>query len=336
MPEIPASKTMIDSKTLTGSHSIMYQYPNEPVEYIGGEKGDSLNYARYRYFKNFDDNQLKDDYLRWVKRRDYCIFKNQDTGQLIAALASKRGNQIYHNRVMRRYAHLKKVTKELRRFAERSFTQVLWVSYTYAPPHTPDLWSRVGTDWNKYITRMRKAYGGIDVIRVFESTKKGNPHIHAILFFRERKFRVYRHYSKQDKKWKWRVPENRELQKHWVHGYSDNQGVTVLERIMRYIMKYLSKQLKNIDDNALLLARMWVYRKRSYSISRNILDLKLKYTLDLPINSIIQTKESWILIGIWNIEYDLTGRTILAVNDLGQEVDLLLLDDIKRGLELYL
>ena len=44
-------------------------------------------------------------------------------------------------------------------------------------------------EYNRAVTRLRRKYGQISILRVWEASKKGYPHIHAILLFHDSKFK---------------------------------------------------------------------------------------------------------------------------------------------------
>jgi len=98
---------------------------------------------------------------------------------------------------------------------------------------TEDSWKEVGRDFNRWITRLRKKYGKIDVARVFEAHESGYCHVHAVLYFRNTIWKGFR----------WG---------EWVNG---------------------KRQITYRVDRVGELALCWFFRKRSFSFSGHLSEL---------------------------------------------------------------
>lgn len=256
------------------------------------------------YFSTRDETQLKQNFLDWFQEKTYILFRQKSTGRIFSVPVARRGNDRYRWRVLNKWHNLKNTVRMLQRLCGRNESGVLFVTLTYDPKKlTMDqAWQRTGKDFNNFMSRMRKSYGKIIAIRVFQAHESGWPHIHVILFFRHRKFRM----KKLSETYRL-LNYPTELKSHWIQGFSDWSCVQNLERAMRYIMGYLSKGLKITDIYLLGLAKMWVFNIRSFSISKNI--------ARLDTSSIIQNEETDVeFIGIVKCDFNLNKSEILGLD----------------------
>ena len=192
------------------------------------------------------------------------------TNNLYAVKCSKRGNDIYKTRVKRKFQGVGELSENIVFFnpkdrKKNKKTRALFVTLTYDTKldSYKDAWKNIGSQFNTFMTKIRKKYGKISSCRVFEFFQNGYPHIHCILLF-ENEFNVFR-----DQKGNFRVREKQDFEEAW-HSHVDVKAVDSLRRGLNYLKKYLLKgiDIENPDSKTLItLALCWVFRKRAFSVS---------------------------------------------------------------------
>ena len=264
-----------------------------------------LSRVRARLFEDHIDgatllNYASSIYLDWVRETEYLVLGKYDPlegyTEFVGVKASKRGNDVYAKRVRDRWAPLMELPDvHFFSYKDRSknhLTRAIFVTLTYDPKGKTigEAWEDVGADWNRFITRARKVYGGIQVARVWESMKNGYPHIHAIMLFDTKEFTAFHHNDA------WRIQGKHDVAEMWNHGFSDVEALSSTKGGFHYIAKYLGKLHElghvpqrgagSMDDinldyggdgsnlgklisraSVLTLSLMWVHRKRAFSIS---------------------------------------------------------------------
>ena len=243
-----------------------------------------LNVAQ-GYFKNLDDTELLEElYVFWRDFPEYmvlrCLRVNSKTfsseWDYIAVKCSKRGNDIYALRVKKRLDWLSK-TENVKFFDSKDFkadkkvySQALWITLTYDTKRSSktEAWKNIGVEWSRFTHALRKKYGKISILRTWESSEKGFPHIHAILLFHEAKFEVFPYFSVKEGKFSYRIKNKHEIAGLW-HSFVDIQAINSTKKLFNYMRKYQTKTLLNSDSpkGVLTMALMWLFRKRSFSVS---------------------------------------------------------------------
>jgi hypothetical protein len=221
---------------------------------------------------------------RWVNFHEYLLLLkvfshgNQTDRSFVAVKCSKRGNDVYLDRVNRRLGKLS--TENLVFFdhhANMKKTPMLFVVLSFDPQHASlaHAWEDLGKDWNRWITNLRQKYGRISMFRTWESFENGYPHINAILYFHDHSFEVAFSQMKTTRggrlKRVYRV-HGKEVFEHGYHSFVDVQGVRTLNDAMRYVSKDITKSYQmnqgsesDVRKQILTLALCWIFRKRSYS-----------------------------------------------------------------------
>lgn len=272
--------------------------------------------------KSLDFKGLVSYWKTWKTFVEYLVLQKQE-GDLglekttIAVKCSKRGNDVYWNRVSRRLRPLREQA-DLEFFNPRDRsalkeTRAVFATLTYDPKMSSigDAWTDEGVLFNRWITGLREKYGRISYVRTWESFINGYPHVHVLLIFHESSFRVFRHVG-EDGKARYRLEAKAEFESGWP-AHVDVQGCSSLLKAGLYITKYLTKTFHERSDEALdrslrgmTLAMNWVYRKRSFAVSRDLVDLiktlhnsKAKLvqgTLEGGI--LLSESSSWLCLGV--------------------------------------
>ena len=216
-----------------------------------------------------DYHIIIDGFVYWSATNEYLVMKQETLlkGLLIAevvfaVLGSKRGNDVYIARIEKRLEGLHGI-KTLFGLGK---IHALWVDLTCDPSFfgysITKAWNCLSPNWNRIHSWFRKLFG-IDYIgffRVYEAFNDpsgkayGYPHIHVLLFFSKKPFI---HNKKVSAKW---------------HAFTKTRLVRNLGGAINYLIKYL---LKGFTDSRFVLtpAMLWLFRKRTFGISRNLINL---------------------------------------------------------------
>ena len=177
---------------------------------LDSESKPRLNYAR-NYFlefsldKDLDFEELERFYVDWRDFIEYIVIQKQTDSlkvkgevdkETFAVKCSKRGNDVCWWRAKKRLRFLKGL-KDSSLFDPHSNVKqsnVLFVTLTYDVKRSTirEAWETVGEEFNNWIRNLRKKYGRISHLRCWEASKKGYPHIHALMIFHDHNFHVTR------------------------------------------------------------------------------------------------------------------------------------------------
>jgi hypothetical protein len=109
---------------------------------------------------------------------------------------------------------------------------------------------------------------------MLEAHKSGLPHLHAIIIFQTTRFNLKRWYSKKREKHIYILRSEKQRQAIkalWPHGHLDIEGIYNLQGAIGYLFKYMTKLLTmELEHAAPHLAKLWVYRKRTWSVSQRL------------------------------------------------------------------
>ena len=236
--------------------------------------------------------EIVDKYSEWVSEVNYMILRRVKMKQVqirdtqknkplivrfpvesdyFAVKCSKRGNDVYRNRVYRRFKGLASLAEKTVFFNpkdrnQNKKTRALFVTLTYDTKlcSFSDAWQNIGVEFNRFMAYMRKKFGKVSSCRVFEAFKNGHPHVHCVLLFEEKQFKVFR-----DKKGQFRIKEKGVFAAGW-RSHTDAKALSSLGRGLSYLKKYLLKSIdkENKDSKALkTLALGWLFNKRAFSVS---------------------------------------------------------------------
>ena len=277
--------------------------------------------SRKAVFREFEEYGLSvpkivEKYSQWVSEDKYMILNrvkmktvrirdsrkseyfNVDfpvESDYFALKCSKRGNDVYRHRVYRRFKGLASLADKTAFFnpndrTQNKKTKALFLTLTYDTKlcSLSEAWKNIGKEFNRFMSHVRKHFGKVSCCRVFEAFANGYPHIHCILLFEEKEFKVFR-----DKKGQFRVKEKEIFESGW-HSHTDVKALSSLGRGLSYLKKYLLKSIdkENKDSKALkTLALGWLFNKRAFSVSgkfRQMLTdlIKTKHNSNHKINQI--------------------------------------------------
>jgi hypothetical protein len=129
----------------------------------------------------------------------------------------------------------------------------------------------IGHEWNGFISALRGKYGRISVIRSWETSTRGMPHVHACLLFHDAKFTVFPYLATNDEKetqLQFRIEEKADIASYW-HSHVDVQAMSSSKKLFNYMRKYQTKTLMASDSpkGVRTMSMLWLNRKRSFSVS---------------------------------------------------------------------
>ena len=221
------------------------------------------------------------------------IGKGELEDEYVAVKCSKRGNDVYQRRIKTRFGWLDQEIPDKKFFEIRDFqvdkeihTSLLWITLTYdvSRGSIKKAWETLGEDFNRFLCALRKKFGEISSLRVWESYESGYPHVHAIVLFARAQFHVFPHWSEKEQKLTFRINEKEDVSSLW-HSFVDIQAISSLKAVFTYIKKHQEKiilglsgsvqegegvkvgfDLENIKGLRTLFL-CWIFRKRSFSVS---------------------------------------------------------------------
>ena len=279
-----------------------------------------------------DADEVIRTYSRWVSEDEYLLLQRIEYGlsykasvdwvpEYIAVKCSKRGNDVYQQRVSNSLSTLRKNLPDRTFFNENDRelqrkirTKLVSVTLTYDTKRCSlqEAWERIGKEFDQWMKTLRKEFGGISIFRTWEAHKNGYPHVHAILLFHDSDFAVFRHKSS------FRVSKKARFSHHW-HSNIDVQAIANLKTAVSYLIKYITKELFS-EKATLTRAMLWVFKKRCFSLSKDFVSKLARLDLVTMHNSPQRTltrgsagKFLWHFIGVFT-------KTQLKIEEEGWEI----------------
>jgi hypothetical protein len=261
----------------------------------------------------YDLDDIVEKYENWVLDDRYMVMVHQreqwltDGGELeyVAVKCAKRGNDVYVSRVNARLYGIGRHVPEIQHdFHKDPFTSMLFVTLTYDTKlcDFAEAWKDIGEQFNRYKANLRKKYGEFSVMRTWESYENGFPHVHAILLFDKRKFRVFPSYEPNKKgelRLVWRIHDKHEFEPYW-HSWQDIKAVYNVRGGLNYLKKYIMKCAEYAHDDVKsrqTLAMCWVFRKKAFYVSG-----KFRKALSDLITALCSSKTRKIQLNLLNEE----------------------------------
>jgi hypothetical protein len=231
----------------------------------------------------YNSSDIVRKYESWVSEDRFMVMAHEreawvsEAGkyEYVAVKCAKRGNDVYVSRVdSRLYGIGRNVPDIQHNFHDNPFTSMLFITLTYDTKlcSFTAAWKQIGVEFNLYRANLYKKFGKFSVMRTWESYENGHPHVHAILIFEEKKFRVFPSYEANKKgelKLVWRISEKEKFEPYW-HSWQDIKAVYNIQGGLNYLKKYILKCAKyNQEDvkGKQTLALCWVFRKKAFYVS---------------------------------------------------------------------
>ncbi len=255
--------------------------------------------------ENFEE--IKTIYNQWRNEIEYMVIGEQRNKNLLdsnyteyrafAVKCAKRGNDVYiKRRIKQRLEPLMNLDQMV---AEKKIYAVFLTLTCDINRYGSKLeaWRDIGKRWNRLVSWIRRKRQDnyydyneryIGFFRVFESTKKGYPHIHAILFFKNE---VWIPKRKLDELWGAFT---------WIEKCRNVKGT------VNYLVKYLEKSFTE-ESHQLTPSILWMLGLRSFGISQEIFQF-IQYlmhnsnTIQINLRNENSNVEYFIFNGIYTIE----------------------------------
>lgn len=205
--------------------------------------------------ENIKWEQVVELFQKWRNQNEYGVLDQiqEDGGRkLILFKLAKRGNDVYRFRLLKRLEPFLRNKQFKLKLAEM---HGCFITLTFNPEWVREYgvwdkvvaWKEISKRWNLFLTKLRKKFPYLFLFRVWESTKKGYPHIHFIIYFQEF---VY-------------IPQEW-LQQQWG-AYVWIEAIRHPIRTFHYLVKYLIKTHED-PEHIITLVSLWLFRKRAFSI----------------------------------------------------------------------
>lgn len=247
------------------------------------------DYGMYRWHLiriAYEDGVIDEDYVTdlfrdWRDTPEFFGLEGRDiddfpTGDYAFVKASKRGNDLYKDRVKRKFDFFDKLpNREFFKDWGRKTTPMLFVTLTVDPKRytLQEAWFHISHEFNRFETLLRQKYGYFVKLRVWEVHKSGYPHVHVVYYFNRHDFEVWEDLvypeDGSDPKLYHRVHKSVEgsIRNMWSMGTNINiQGVQDTLGALSEVKKYVTKNIwsKKADKTNAMLT---LFRKQSYYIS---------------------------------------------------------------------
>jgi hypothetical protein len=269
-------------------------------------------------------------YREWRDFVEYGVIQKQEWTRgsckktTLAVKCAKRGNDVYRRRVQGRMAIFGRSTPlgglggDVEFFSWKDDlpkVSVVFVTLTWKGDDIAESWLTIGDQFNRWITNLRERFGRLSYARTWESTKRGVAHVHLMIQFHDWKFSGFKSVD-QDGSFVWRISEKPEFEKSWP-AFVDVRAVRTYSSVLRYLEKRVlqgTDEDLNSDAGDLTMALLWIFRKRSFALSRDFQE-KLSDLIRALHNSKVQVtlegevvEESWIWLGVFSgVELSLDG-----------------------------
>jgi len=242
--------------------------------------------------------------------------EHRETGEMKyqAVKCSKRGNDVYGDRVKKRLGFLKKA-EDLVFFKREDFgvkkvvkTRLLWISFTWDSKlcGLEDSWLNGEYFWNLMITNLRNKYGRISVLKFPQASpgKNGKAygylHYHAVFLFQDHEFTVFPDVDKGGVL-SYRIHRRSKLknQAKW-HSYVDIKAISSMKGIYNYAVKHHENAgFGDSEDAVLNNSLCWLFKKKSYTISGDFRRVYSEFIYSLRNSKVFTLTLDGEMLSIW-------------------------------------
>jgi hypothetical protein len=231
---------------------------------------------RAAYFSNYiSKEKVKDLYCSWRDQPEYLWLEGFDLNNKYVKTcfvkASKRGNDIYKDRISKKFKFLEDLPPIW--FINDSDidkrSPMIFVTLTIDPKqYTLDqAWQMIGLGLHVFESKLRQKYGSFVKIRVWEAHESGYPHCHLVYYFHDYRFIVFDQYRDNgDRIWRIRNKDQQTIKKMWSMGNVDIQAVEDTLGALSEVEKYVTKNIWNSKSD-LTNSMLCLHRKQAYHVS---------------------------------------------------------------------
>lgn len=227
-------------------------------------------------------------YLSWIVKSFYYVIYGYNAYsqkyEYKAIRGVKRGDDRYAYATMRRFSLVERVLTSVMGSEEffsrgehdrdKILSPLVFASLTYRRDISiEDSWQKIGIDLNRYLSGLRRKYGKISIVRVFESQEEGYAHLHLLMYFHYVQWQGFRHWDLKRGRFVFRVDRVSEFKRGWRGGFSDVSLMRSAADGYSYTKKYVTKAVEFDKADSKVtktLALSWYFHKRSFSISGDL------------------------------------------------------------------
>jgi hypothetical protein len=259
-------------------------------------------------------------YEKWQLTPEALILKgtNLRSGEVsyVGVKASKRGNDVCSMRQNRKMGFLRELRKDAQFFsledalAGKALANVLWVTLTFDSKlcSLHDAWIHLSPRISSFIERLKKQFGDVqhfltpEVFPDQNGAAFGYPHVHMILLFKDQKFRVFPWLEKNEEgreTLSYRIQERDQIKEagDW-HSFIEIKALRNASGVVGYCRKHMENTIQGESSQAFLNnSIMWLYRKKSYSMSQDFRGCLLEFITAMQVSGA-------------NFQLDLTGERV--------------------------
>jgi len=206
------------------------------------------------------------------------VFSHGD--DFFETLAAKRGNRLYTYQLRTKLELISEFLAPLIKTRPGRTNTIFFTGSDDNRGNPATQWKRIGEAWNLFSIKLRKTgMGRVLIVRSWESTKKGYPHVHALIVFLDRDFHTFLKWSDKESKMITRVRGLGALKEFWP-AFIDIRGADSSKGVSYYITKEILKDETSLHRDAgqgrQTLALMWASGRRSFASSRPITEYVTK------------------------------------------------------------
>lgn len=264
------------------------------VECIDSQENVRLRKARKVFLplKQPQIDVLSAIYEKWFLTSEALILKgvNLRSGEIsfVGVKAAKRGNDVCSKRQNEKIQFLRTLRKDAQFFsiedamAGKALANVLWVTLTFDSKlcSLHEAWLHLSPRISSFIEGLKKRFGDVQHFltpEVFPDPSGeafGYPHVHMILLFKEQKFRVFPWLEKNEEgreTLSYRIQERDAIREagDW-HSFIEIKALRNASGVVGYCRKHMENTIQGESAQSFLNnAVMWLYRKKSYSMSQD-------------------------------------------------------------------
>jgi len=232
-------------------------------------------------------NEIIGIYESWVKQKDYYVLWERGKSKGKAYLCAKRGNDVYNFKINQKFKEIEKLAyfygdqKLFDINQSNPKTNCLFITLTYDTKlaSLSESWKIISKQYNRFVSAIKRKFGKVAILRVFESFQNGYPHIHAIMLFDDFQFDVFEHWNKKGTKSTFRINQKSDFEKYW-HSHVDITAVHTIKGALGYLTKYLKKAYDKNSKYKLTLAMLWLHHKQAFAISGKFKQMLEQIRLD--------------------------------------------------------
>lgn len=264
------------------------------VECVDSQENVRLRKARKVFLplKQGQIDVLSAVYEKWQTTPEALILRatNLRSGEVsyVGVKAAKRGNDVCAKRQLEKISFLRDMRNDVYFFSMEdamkgiAMANVLWVTLTFDSKlcSLHEAWLHLSERVSSFIEGLKKRFGDVqhfltpEVFPEPSGAAFGYPHVHLILWFKNAKFRVFPWLEKNEEgreTLSYRIQERDQIKEagDW-HSFIEIKALRNASGVVGYCRKHMENTIQGESSQAFLNnAVMWLYRKKSYSMSQD-------------------------------------------------------------------